>query len=83
MLRELEAQASNQGLVGMSTGLHSLDTATGRIRLAAALLLLATSWLQPWYAVWAVPLAAVEEDQLARVLTVAICAYFLRDALPV
>jgi Glycosyltransferase family 87 len=54
-----------------------------RLALAAALLLLATSWLQPWYAVWAVPLAAVEEDQLARVLTVAICAYFLRDALPV
>lgn len=33
MLRELEAQACNQGLVGMSTGLHSLDTATGGIRL--------------------------------------------------
>jgi replicative DNA helicase len=33
MLRELETQASNQGLVGMSTGLHSLDTATGGIRL--------------------------------------------------
>jgi replicative DNA helicase len=32
MLRELEAQASNQGLVGMSTGLHSLDMATGGIR---------------------------------------------------
>jgi replicative DNA helicase len=32
MLRELETQASNQGLVGMSTGLHSLDTATGGIR---------------------------------------------------
>jgi len=33
MLREIESQASNQGLVGMSTGLHSLDTATGGIRL--------------------------------------------------
>ena len=33
MLRELEAQANNQGLVGMSTGLQSLDTATGGIRL--------------------------------------------------
>jgi hypothetical protein len=52
-----------------------------RIALAAALLLLATSWLQPWYAIWAVPLAAIEEDQLARVLTVAICGYFLRDAM--
>ena len=26
------------------------------------LLLLATTWLVPWYAVWAVPLAAVEDD---------------------
>lgn len=33
VLRELEAQAANQGLVGMSTGLHSLDLATGGIRL--------------------------------------------------
>jgi len=33
MLCEIEAQASNQGLVGMSTGLQSLDLATGGIRL--------------------------------------------------
>ena len=30
VLRELETQARNQGLVGMTTGLHSLDLATGR-----------------------------------------------------
>lgn len=53
-----------------------------RMALASCLLLLATSWLQPWYAIWAVPLAAVEEDRLARVLAVALSAYFLRDALP-
>ena len=53
-----------------------------RLALAAVSLLLATSWLQPWYAVWAVPLAAVEEDRLARVLAVALSGYFLRDALP-
>jgi alpha-1,6-mannosyltransferase len=53
-----------------------------RLALAAVALLIATSWLQPWYAVWAVPLAAVEEDRLARVLTLALSAYFLRDALP-
>ena len=36
----------------------------GRARLAltACFLLICTSWLVPWYAVWAVPLAAVEED---------------------
>jgi hypothetical protein len=56
----------------------------GRARLAlcACLLLLATSWLQPWYAVWALPLAALEEDSLATVLAVALSAYFLRDAIP-
>ena len=54
-----------------------------RLGLAACGLLLATSWLQPWYAVWAVPLAAVEEDRLARLLALALSAYFLRDALPI
>jgi hypothetical protein len=53
-----------------------------RLGLAACGLLLATSWLQPWYAVWAVPLAAVEEDTLARLAALALSAYFLRDALP-
>jgi hypothetical protein len=54
-----------------------------RLALAAAFLLLATSWLQPWYAVWLVPLAALEEDRLAQGLALGLTAYFLRDALPV
>ena len=54
-----------------------------RLGLCACGLLLATSWLQPWYAVWAVPLAAVEEDTLARLLALGLSAYFLRDALPI
>jgi hypothetical protein len=53
-----------------------------RLGLAAGLLLVATPWLVPWYAVWAVPLAAVEEDRPAQVLAVALCAYLLRDAVP-
>jgi replicative DNA helicase len=32
VLRELETQSQNQGLVGLTTGLHSLDLATGGIR---------------------------------------------------
>jgi replicative DNA helicase len=32
VLREMETQAANQGLVGMGTGIHSLDLATGGIR---------------------------------------------------
>jgi hypothetical protein len=56
----------------------------GRARLAlcAGLLLLATPWLVPWYAVWAVPLAAVEEDPPARWLALGVSAYLLRDAVP-
>ncbi|HET9214488.1 MAG TPA: glycosyltransferase 87 family protein, partial [Gaiellaceae bacterium] len=56
----------------------------GRARLAltAGLLLVATSWLVPWYAVWAVPLAAVEEDRPARFVALAMSAYLLRDAVP-
>ena len=57
----------------------------GRARLAltAGFLLVCTSWLVPWYAVWAVPLAAVEEDRAARVLALALSAYLLRDAVPI
>jgi hypothetical protein len=53
-----------------------------RLGLAAGLLLVATSWLVPWYAVWAVPLAAVEEDRPARWLALGLSAYLLRDAVP-
>ena len=53
-----------------------------RLGLCAGLLLLATPWLVPWYAVWAVPLAAVEEDAAARWLALGLSAYLLRDAVP-
>ena len=53
-----------------------------RLGLTAGLLLLSTSWLLPWYAVWAVPLAAVEEDPPARWLALGLSAYLLRDAVP-
>jgi hypothetical protein len=57
----------------------------GRARLAlcAGILLVCTPWLVPWYAVWAVPLAAVEEDSTARWLALALSAYLLRDAVPI
>ena len=53
-----------------------------RYALCAVALLLATSWLQPWYAVWAVPLAALETDRLARVGALALTGYFLWDTIP-
>ncbi|HEY7002844.1 MAG TPA: glycosyltransferase 87 family protein [Gaiellaceae bacterium] len=53
-----------------------------RLGLCAGLLLLATPWLIAWYAVWAVPLAAAEEDKAARLLALGLCAYLLRNAVP-
>jgi hypothetical protein len=53
-----------------------------RMALASMLLLVATPWLLPWYAAWAVPLAAVEEDRLVWVLALAFCAYILPDGVP-
>lgn len=54
-----------------------------RLGLCMGLALVATPWLAPWYAVWAVPLAAVEEDRLARLLALALSGYLLRDTVPV
>jgi Glycosyltransferase family 87 len=53
-----------------------------RLGLTAGLMLVTTSWLLPWYAVWAVPLAAIEEDRAARWLALGMSAYLLRDAVP-
>ena len=50
---------------------------------AGCLLLLTTPWLAPWYAVWAVPLAATEEDPPAQVAALALCAYLLPQTVPV
>ena len=54
-----------------------------RLGLTSGLLLVGTPWLLPWYAVWAVALAAVEEDVAAWALTLALCAYLLPDRVPI
>ena len=54
-----------------------------RLGLAAGLLLCASPYLVPWYAVWALPLAASEDDPPAQWLAVAISAYLLRQRVPV
>jgi hypothetical protein len=53
-----------------------------RLGLASMLILVATPWLLPWYAAWAVLLAAVEEDRLAWVFALCFCAYILPDGIP-
>jgi len=54
-----------------------------RLGLAACLLLCASPYLVPWYAVWAIPVAAVEDDPPAQWLAVAISAYLLRQRVPI
>jgi hypothetical protein len=77
--------------VGIFVGLFALaylwllrEAWRGRARLALAggLLVAAAPWLVPWYAVWTVPLAAIEEDRTARLLALGLSAYLLRDAVP-
>ena len=52
-------------------------TGRGRFSLAATALCLTSSLLRPWYALWPVALAALEEDALAGVTAYALSAYLL------
>lgn len=49
---------------------------------AALGLLLATSWLLPWYLVWALPLAAIARDRPLVLLTLALTAFQLAARIP-
>jgi hypothetical protein len=61
------------------------EAARGRARLglALALALLAIPYLAVWYVIWAVPLAAADDDAPAQLLTLALCAYLLPQTIPV
>jgi hypothetical protein len=59
---------------------HAWRRRRARVGLAAGLLVAATSFLGPWYAVWSVSLSAVEEDVAAWWLSVGLTAWLLRDA---
>ena len=56
----------------------------GRVRLglAGCLLLATTPWLTPWYSIWALPLAAAEDDRRAQALALGFCAYLLPQTIP-
>lgn len=73
-------------LLPLALGLPWLARAAarGRPRLALGtlLMLFASPWLLPWYGVWAVSLAAVEEDAAACVLALALSAYLLPNRVP-
>ena len=49
---------------------------------AAFGLLLATSWLLPWYLVWPLPLVAISRDRTLQLLTLALTAYQLGARIP-
>ena len=49
---------------------------------AAAALLLATSWLLPWYLIWLLPLAAISRDRQLQLLTLILTAYQLGARIP-
>ena len=53
-----------------------------RLALAAVVLLACAPYVTPWYLAWVVPLAAVEEDELARWLALALTAYLLPQTIP-
>jgi alpha-1,6-mannosyltransferase len=46
-------------------------------------LVISTAWLLPWYAVWALPLAAVSPDRKLRSAVLVFCAYAVAIRLPV
>lgn len=48
----------------------------------ALALLLATSWLLPWYLIWPLPLAAISRDKPLQLLTLALTAYQLGARIP-
>ena len=49
---------------------------------ATLALLLATSWLLPWYLIWLLPLAAISRDRPLQLLTLALTAYQLGARIP-
>jgi hypothetical protein len=49
---------------------------------AGAGLLLATTWLLPWYLIWALPLAALSRDRYLVLLVLAITAFQLGTRIP-
>jgi len=45
-------------------------------------LVISTAWLLPWYAVWALPLAAVSGERKLKIATILFCVYALMIRLP-
>jgi hypothetical protein len=81
-----EAATLGLAVAGFLGGLAWLTREAGRGRarlgLAACLVLVTTPYLAVWYLAWAVPLAAAEEDAVATVACLVLCAYLLPQTIP-
>jgi hypothetical protein len=81
-----DALALGLAAAGFLAGVAWLAREAGRGRarlgLAACLVLVTTPYLAVWYLAWAVPLAAAEEDAVATVACLALCAYLLPQTIP-
>ncbi len=54
-----------------------------RLGLIMVVLLVATPWILPWYASWALPLAAAEDDSTALGLSLVLTGYLLEARAPI
>ena len=81
-----DAMALGLALAVLAVGLVWLGRRArrGRARLApaAVLLLVTTPWLAAWYAAWAVPVAAAEDDAPSQLAVLALCVYLLPQTIP-
>lgn len=75
----LALAAAAAGLAWLARDAHHGELRLGR---AACLVLLTTPYLAVWYLAWAVPLAASEEDRVARGAALALTAYLLPQTIP-
>lgn len=72
------------GLLGLGLAVLARGAWNGNVRLgrAACLVLATTPYLAVWYLAWTVPLAALDDDRLARVAALALTAYLLPQTIP-
>jgi hypothetical protein len=72
------------GMIYVALMRDAWRTGRARFSLAASALCMCSSLLRPWYALWPVALAAVDDDPAAEVVAYALCAYVLFcDAIPI
>ncbi|HUP33022.1 MAG TPA: glycosyltransferase 87 family protein [Gaiellaceae bacterium] len=69
-------------LVGLAWLGREAMRGRARLGLAGCLLLATTPWLTPWYTIWALPLAAAEDDRRAQLVALGFCAYLLPQTIP-